>query len=136
MVLPPEGLHALKQVAKEVGVDLRGAYLNLDGGLDSRANRMCIFHVGMIPNITEHPRNRKRAPSADAHASSTKPSMCCGYVSSIPVRGKARASGCYSDLHASSSDLWDDVDGKYPDQSAGILRCLKRATSYISSYEY
>ena len=35
MVLFPEGLKALKQVAKEVGVDLRGAYLNLDGGFDS-----------------------------------------------------------------------------------------------------
>ena len=35
MVLLPEGLKALKQVAKEVGVDLRGAYLNLDGGFDS-----------------------------------------------------------------------------------------------------
>ena len=35
MVLFPEGLKALKQVAKEVGLDLRGAYLNLDGGFDS-----------------------------------------------------------------------------------------------------
>jgi hypothetical protein len=33
MILFPEGLHALKQVAKEVGLDLRGAYFNLDGGL-------------------------------------------------------------------------------------------------------
>ena len=35
MILFPEGLHALKQVAKEVGLDLRGAYVNLDGGFDS-----------------------------------------------------------------------------------------------------
>ena len=35
MVLFPEGLKALKKVAKEVGLDLRGAYLNLDGGFDS-----------------------------------------------------------------------------------------------------
>ena len=33
MVLFPEGLHALKQVATEVGLDLHGAYVNLDGGL-------------------------------------------------------------------------------------------------------
>src|SRR5467141_4988653 len=39
MVLLPQGLQALKQVAKEVGVDLRGAYLNLDGGSDSAHNR-------------------------------------------------------------------------------------------------
>jgi hypothetical protein len=60
MVLLPQGLHALKQVAKEVGLDLRGAYLNLDGGFDSAHNRKCIFNAGMIPNIPENPRNRKR----------------------------------------------------------------------------
>jgi len=46
MVLFPESLKALKQVAKEVGLDLRGAYVNLDGGFDSRANRQCIFNAG------------------------------------------------------------------------------------------
>ena len=35
MVLLPESLKALKKVAKEVELDLRGAYLNLDGGFDS-----------------------------------------------------------------------------------------------------
>jgi hypothetical protein len=60
MVLLPQGLHALKQVAQEVGLDLRGAYLNLDGGCDSTHNRKCIFNAGMIPNIPENPRNRKR----------------------------------------------------------------------------
>jgi len=60
MVLFPEGLQALKKVAKEVGLDLKGAYLNLDGGFDSARNRKCIFNAGLIPNITENPRNRKR----------------------------------------------------------------------------
>jgi hypothetical protein len=59
MVLLPEGLHALKKVAKEVGLDLRGAYLNLDGGFDSAHNRKCMFNAGLIPNIKENPRNRK-----------------------------------------------------------------------------
>ncbi len=59
MVLLPKSLQALKQVAKEAGLDLRGAYVNLDGGFDSRANRKCIFNAGMIPNIKENPRNRK-----------------------------------------------------------------------------
>jgi hypothetical protein len=59
MVLLPESLKALKRVAKEVGLDLRGAYLNLDGGFDSAHNRQCIFNAGLIPNITENPRNRK-----------------------------------------------------------------------------
>jgi hypothetical protein len=59
MVLLPEGLKALKKVAKEVGLDLRGASLNLDGGCDSSYNRTCIFNAGLIPNIKENLRNRK-----------------------------------------------------------------------------
>ena len=60
MVRWPEGLQALKKVAKEVGVGLSGASLNLDGGLDAAHNRKCIFTAGLIPNLPEHPRNRKR----------------------------------------------------------------------------
>jgi transposase len=59
MVLLPEGLKARKKVAKEVGVALRGAYLNLDGGFDSARNRKCMFNAGLMPHIKEHPRNRK-----------------------------------------------------------------------------
>jgi transposase len=59
MVLLSESLKALKRVAKEVGLDLRGAYLNLDGGFDSAHNRQCIFNASLIPNITENPHNRK-----------------------------------------------------------------------------
>jgi hypothetical protein len=59
MALLPQSLHALKKVAKQVGLDLRGTYLNLDGGFDSKANRKCIFNTGLIPNIPENPRNRK-----------------------------------------------------------------------------
>jgi len=59
MVLLPEGLKSLKLVAKKVGLDLTGAYLNLDSGVDSKHNRKCIFNAGMIPNITENPRHRK-----------------------------------------------------------------------------
>jgi hypothetical protein len=60
MVLFPDGLKALKKVAKEVSLDLRGAYVNLDAGFDSTYNRKCIFNAGMIPNIKENPRNRKQ----------------------------------------------------------------------------
>ena len=59
MTLLPQSLHALKKAAKQVGLDLRGTYLNLDGGFDSKANRKCIFNTGLIPNIPENPRNRK-----------------------------------------------------------------------------
>jgi len=56
----PKGLKAWKKVAKEVGLDLRGASINLDSGFDSRAQRKGIFNAGMIPNIKETPRNRSR----------------------------------------------------------------------------
>jgi Transposase DDE domain len=59
MVLFPDGLKALKRVAKTTGLVLTGAYLNLDGGFDSKHNRKLIFNAGMIPNIKENPRNRK-----------------------------------------------------------------------------
>ena len=58
-VLLPEGLKALKRVARLTGLELTGAYLNLDGGFDSTSNRKAIFNAGMIPNIKENPRNRK-----------------------------------------------------------------------------
>jgi transposase len=59
MALLPKSLQALKQVAKEVGLDLKGAYLNHDGGFDSARNRQCMFNAGLSPNIKENPRNRK-----------------------------------------------------------------------------
>ena len=58
-VLLPEGLKALTRVAKRTGLVLEGAYLNLDGGFDSKANRKAIFNAGMMPNIKETPRHRK-----------------------------------------------------------------------------
>jgi transposase len=59
-VLLPEGLKGLKHMAKLTGLVLEGAYLNLDGGFDAKATRKAIFNAGMIPNITENPRHRKR----------------------------------------------------------------------------
>jgi transposase len=59
-VLLPEGLKALKRVAMLTGLEIQGSYLNLDGGVDSTANRKAIFNAGMIPNIKENPRHRKR----------------------------------------------------------------------------
>jgi hypothetical protein len=57
-VLLPEGLKALKRVAKLTGLGLKGAYFTLDGGFDSSSNRQAIFNAGMMPNIKENPRNR------------------------------------------------------------------------------
>jgi transposase len=75
MVLSPERLHALHKVAKEGGLDLRGASLNLEGGCDSAHKRTGMFHAGLLPNLPEHPRNRqtvkrgrKRLCNAALHA--------------------------------------------------------------------
>ena len=46
-------------MAKHDELDLRGAYLNLDGGFDAARNRKGIFNAGLIPNIPENPRNRQ-----------------------------------------------------------------------------
>jgi hypothetical protein len=60
MVLLPEGLQAFKTVATPVGLDLRDASVNLDAGVDSTDHRTGLVNAGMLPNITEKPRNRKR----------------------------------------------------------------------------
>jgi hypothetical protein len=59
-VLLPEGLRELNDVARTAGLDLRGAVLHLDAGVDSKANRQGIFNAGLKPHIKENPRNRKK----------------------------------------------------------------------------
>src|SRR5215510_14169975 len=83
MVLLPDGLKALKRVAKVTDLVLTGAYLNLDAGFDSTHNRKCMFNAGMIPNIKENPRNRKRTKrgrkrlfNAAIHALRTRVDRC------------------------------------------------------------
>jgi hypothetical protein len=60
-VLLPDGLKALKRVAKLTGLRLHRSYLNLDGGFDSKTNRKEILNAGLIPNIPKNRRHRKRA---------------------------------------------------------------------------
>jgi len=60
LMLLPEGLKDLKRVAREAGLDLTGAVLNLDAGFDSKANRKSVFNAGLKPNIKENPRNRQK----------------------------------------------------------------------------
>jgi hypothetical protein len=43
-----------------VGLELGGVSLNLDSGCDAKHHHKRIFNTGVIPNITENPRNRKR----------------------------------------------------------------------------
>jgi hypothetical protein len=60
MRLLPAGLKAWKRVAKTVELDLGGAYLNLDAGVDATPTRTGLVKAGMLPNITENLRNRRR----------------------------------------------------------------------------
>jgi hypothetical protein len=60
MVLLADGLKSLKRVAREVGLQVHGATLNLDAGFDSRKNRKRVFNAGLKPNIKENPRNRQQ----------------------------------------------------------------------------
>lgn len=59
MLLLPQGLAHLKEVARAAGLKLTGATLNLDAGFDSQKNRRSIFNAGLRPNIKENPRNRQ-----------------------------------------------------------------------------
>jgi hypothetical protein len=56
---PSPKLTALKRVVGLTDMKVDGAYLNLDGGSDSRRNRKAVFNAGLIPNVNENPRNRK-----------------------------------------------------------------------------
>lgn len=56
-----DALPRLSQMARAIGMDLKGALVSLDGVYDCRANRKAIFNRGIVPNIPENPRGRKRA---------------------------------------------------------------------------
>ena len=45
---------------KKLGLDITGAFFNADSAFDSKAARKTCFNHGLIPNITENKRNRKR----------------------------------------------------------------------------
>ncbi|CAB3777846.1 hypothetical protein LMG28614_00476 [Paraburkholderia ultramafica] len=54
-----DALPRLSQMARAIGMDLKGVRVSLDGVYDCRANRKAIFNRGMVPNIPENPRGRK-----------------------------------------------------------------------------
>jgi transposase len=55
-----EALPELMRIVREVGMDLCGTIVSLDGVYDCRANRKAIFNRGMVPNINPNPRGRKQ----------------------------------------------------------------------------
>jgi hypothetical protein len=58
--LLPDSLYHLSRIIRGLGISIKGSVLNLDGVFDSRKNRKAIFNRGMIPNIPENNRNRKK----------------------------------------------------------------------------
>jgi hypothetical protein len=59
-ILLPESLGHLSSIARDTGISIKGSILNLDGVFDSKKNRKYIFNRGMVPNIPENKRNRKK----------------------------------------------------------------------------
>jgi transposase len=59
--LPRDALPRPSEMARAIGMDLRGSTVRLDGVYDCRANRKAIFNRNMRPNIPESPRGRKTA---------------------------------------------------------------------------
>jgi hypothetical protein len=57
-VLRPKGLHALKRVAKPVGLTRTGADRHLDAGGEAPHTRQGRCHAGRLPHLTENPRPR------------------------------------------------------------------------------
>ena len=45
---------------KSIGANILNTIISLDGGYGCRKNRKAIFNSGMIPNINENKRNRKK----------------------------------------------------------------------------
>ncbi len=56
----PDAFGHLKRIFKTLGEKLTGLVASLDSAYDSTTNRKMIFNAGMIPNIKENPRNRKK----------------------------------------------------------------------------
>lgn len=55
-----KALPLVTQIARTIGIDLKGTIVSLDGVYDCRANRKSIFNREMIPNINANPRGRKK----------------------------------------------------------------------------
>ena len=54
-----EALPLVTRIAREIGMNLQGTVVSLDGVYDCRYNRKAIFNRGMTPNINPNPRGRK-----------------------------------------------------------------------------
>ena len=60
MTLLPQALEDLKGFCKKIGLSLKGVIASFDSGYDSKFNRKRLFNAGLIPNIKENRRGRKK----------------------------------------------------------------------------
>lgn len=56
----PRALSFLKSVMKRIGSTVSDCIMSLDTAYDSKVNRKLIFNAGMVPNVKENTRNRKK----------------------------------------------------------------------------
>ena len=56
-----EHLQTAFKAIKQLGLNIKGAYFNADSAFDTKAARKVCFNYGLIPNMAENRRNRKRA---------------------------------------------------------------------------
>ncbi len=59
-VLLPHSLERLMGIMQRLGLSVKGSMMNLDAAFDSKKNRKALFNRGMVPNIPENKRNRKK----------------------------------------------------------------------------
>ena len=48
------------KLLKDLGLDIQGAFFNADKAFDTKAARKTCFNYGLVPNIDENRRNRKK----------------------------------------------------------------------------
>ena len=53
-------LQSIFKAIKRLGLSIQGAYFNADRAFDTKAARKVCFNHGLVPNIAENKRNRKR----------------------------------------------------------------------------
>ncbi len=56
-----EHLQSSFKAIKHLGLHIQGAYFNADSAFDTKEARKVCFNHGLIPNMAENKRNRKRA---------------------------------------------------------------------------
>jgi transposase len=100
-VLLPDGLNALKRVARLTGLEIGGAYLNLDAGSIPGATAKRSSTRGWFPT-SRRTRAIGRLPSMGGSGCSMPRFIRCGYAWSGPSRGRTNSSGCCCALSSNS----------------------------------